>query len=117
MEFTISAATSTLWPIERARVEPSQSSDQSEGRVEKTKVEVKHEPDVRDLQRAADRLNQALQAFDRDLAISIHDDGKVVVRVADPTAGEVVRQIPPERVLEVEENLGKIVGLFVNDQA
>ena len=35
----------------------------------------------------------------------------------DPVTGDVVRQIPPERILEVEEHLDKIVGLFVNDQA
>ena len=117
MEFAISAATSAVRPVEGARVEPSQPSGRSEDRVEKSDVKVQAKSDVRDLQRAADRLNQALQTFDRDLAISIHDDGKVVVRVTDPQTGDVVRQIPPERVLEVEENLDKIVGLFVNDHA
>ncbi|MGA1198531.1 MAG: flagellar protein FlaG, partial [Candidatus Latescibacterota bacterium] len=62
-------------------------------------------------------LSKALQAFDKDLNISFHDDGKVVVRVTDPKTGDVIRQIPTERVLEVEESLDKIVGLFVNDTA
>ena len=69
------------------------------------------------LEKAAERLNKALQAFDRDLNISFHDDGQVVVRVTDPQTGDVIRQIPPERVLEVAESLDKIVGLFVNDTA
>ncbi len=69
------------------------------------------------LEKVAERLNKALQAFDRDLNISLHDDGTVVVRVTDPKTGDVIRQMPLERVLEVEESLNKIVGLFVNDTA
>jgi flagellar protein FlaG len=73
--------------------------------------------DVQKLEKVAERLNKALQAFDRDLNISLHDDGTVVVRVTDPKTGDVIRQMPLERVLEVEESLNKIVGLFVNDTA
>ena len=116
MELNISATATAFMPIEGVRVEHSQTakfqSEHGETKVEKVPVEK-----VRNLERAADRLNQALQTFDRDLAISILDDGKVVVRVTDPVTGDVVRQIPPERILEVEEHLDKIVGLFVNDQA
>jgi len=122
MELTISATTEAFKPNEGVRVEYSQTAKFQAKRAETNveKVSVEKAPDkvqIRDLEQAADRLNQALQAFDRDLAISILDDGKVVVRVTDPATGDVVRQIPPERVLEVEEHLDKIVGLFVNDQA
>lgn len=116
MELTINAATTVFMPKDGARVEHSQAAKTQEDRAVE-KVEAKKEPEIGDLERATDRLNQALQTFDRDLAISIADDGKVVVRVTDPTTGDVVRQIPPERVLEVEEHLDQIVGLFVNDQA
>lgn len=70
------------------------------------------------VERAASRLNKALQALNRDLAISFHEDsGRLIVEVTDPGTGEVVRQIPAERVLEVEESIDNIVGLFVNDRA
>ena len=72
-------------------------------------------PEVKE---AASRLNKALEALNRDLAISVHEDsGKLIVEVTDPGTGEIVRQIPPERVLEVEESIDNIVGLFVNDMA
>jgi flagellar protein FlaG len=75
-------------------------------------------PDAEAVRQAAGRLNEALRALDRDLAISIHEEsGRMIVEVTDPTTGEVVRQIPPERVVEVEESIDKIVGLFVNDTA
>lgn len=75
-------------------------------------------PDAEAVRQAAGRLNEALRALNRDLAISIHEDsGRMIVEVSDPSTGEVVRQIPPQRVLEVEESIDKIVGLFVNDTA
>lgn len=119
MDFTVNVATAVR-PMESARMQRSPTSRQQDVLENRTDINVskkKAEPDIKEVKRAAERLNEALQAFDRDLAISIHDDGKIVVRVTDPKTGDVIRQIPPERVLEVEENLDKIVGLFVNDQA
>ena len=117
MDTELSALPSVA-PRETQRVEDSsRASDRSneEARVQKdhatppSRVEVKA---------AADRLNQALESINRDLAISVHEDsGKLIVEVTDPETGEVVRQIPAEQVLEAEESIDKIVGLFVNDIA
>ena len=74
--------------------------------------------EAQEVRKAASRLNKALESLHRDLAISVHEDsGKLIVKVIDPGTGEIVRQIPTERVLEVEESIDNIVGLFVNDRA
>ena len=89
-----------------------------ETRVQESQAEAVAPPSRGEVQEAADRLNQALDSFNRDLAIPVHEEsGKLVVEVTDPGTGEVVRQIPAEQVLEVEESIDKIVGLFVNDIA
>jgi flagellar protein FlaG len=95
----------------------SRASDRSD---EETRVRKDRPvpPRRKDVQAAADRLNQALETLSRDLAISVHEDsGKLIVEVTDPGTGEVVRQIPAEQVLEAQESIDKIVGLFVNDIA
>ena len=80
--------------------------------------QLENPPEAKTVRQAADRLNSALQALNRDLAISVHEDsGKLNIEVTDPNTGEIVRQIPPQQVLEVEESIDKIVGLFVNDTA
>jgi flagellar protein FlaG len=122
MEFAIQATTSVQSSAERVHSKNSPSSTQQDvvvDRPERKAPPTKKEKvmDVQKLEKAAERLSKALQAFDKDLNISFHDDGKVVVRVTDPKTGDVIRQIPTERVLEVEESLDKIVGLFVNDTA
>ncbi|MBT5828983.1 MAG: flagellar protein FlaG [Candidatus Latescibacteria bacterium] len=120
MEFAIQATRPTQLPAERVHIKDSPSSTQQDVAVESTERNappIQRVEDVQKLEKAAERLNKALDAFDRDLNISFHDDGQVVVRVTDPKTGEVIRQIPPERVLEVAESLDKIVGLFLDDTA
>ena len=43
------------------------------------------------------------------------DTGKIYVRVEDKE-GNLIRQIPPERFLEVNENISQIVGLFLDQR-
>lgn len=101
-------------PIDSQRVDevssiPRRQEEQVETSVKKL--------EKREVERAAERLNDALKTFNRDLAISVREDGKLVVRVTERSTGDLIRQIPPEQVLKVEESLDKIVGLFVNDMA
>ena len=43
------------------------------------------------------------------------DTGKIYVRVEDKE-GNLIRQIPPERFLEVNENISQMVGLFLDQR-
>ena len=117
METALSTLPS-ISPREPQRAEgSSRASDRNDG---ETRVQESHTapPSRVEVKEAASRLNQALDSLNRDLAISVHEDsGKLIVEVTDPGTGEVVRQIPAEQVLEVEESIDKIVGLFVNDIA
>jgi len=125
METVINAMTSSTL-ADRQRVDASSpASERREVRVIAARTDtdqVNRKPEVRardgDVKRAADRINEALQGLNRDLAISVHgDSGVLMVEVSDPTTGDVIRQIPPEQLLEVEESIDKIIGLFVNDTA
>lgn len=116
MELSINVA-AAFRPMEHVRVDRSPAIRKPQDRTDAPAQPKTPAHDDKKISAAVERLNKALQAFDRDLAISIHDNGKIVVRVTDPKTGDVIRQIPPERILEVEESLNKIVGLFVNDHA
>ncbi len=119
MDNVINAIADRL-PVQRRSVDQpsSPTSNQQEVPAERADAEqTRREPEAHEVRRAAERLNEALTTLKRDIAISVHDDGKLVVKVTDPATGDVLRQIPPERILEVEENLDQIVGLFVNDLA
>jgi len=76
------------------------------------------EVDQEEVGRAAERVNEALDALNRNLKVSVHKDtGQLIVRVTDPKSGELIRQLPPEQLLDAEVNIRKVIGLFVNDKA
>lgn len=66
----------------------------------------------------AEEMNQTLKQINGNFSVSVDDaTGVVVVRITDEDTGEVVKQIPPQQVLDVSVSVEKIVGLLVNDQA
>ena len=105
------------------RVDDASASKQRDVRVEAeqpTSEPVAEEPkpvSPIDVEQAAERLNEALDSFSKNLAISVHrDTGRLTVRVTDPQTGDVIRELPPEQLLEAEVTIDKIIGLFVNDE-
>ena len=66
----------------------------------------------------AKELNSALAQIDGNYSVSVDNDtGMVVVRITDTETGELVKQVPPQQVLDVSISVEKIIGLLVNDQA
>ena len=66
----------------------------------------------------AEKLNQALSQIDGNFSVSVDDaTGMMVVRITDTKTGESVKQIPPQRILDADISVEKIIGLLVNDQA
>ena len=45
------------------------------------------------------------------------DSGMVIVRITDEVTGEIVKQIPAEELLKVDQSMEKIVGLLIDDLA
>ena len=61
---------------------------------------------------AVEELNDYAQKVGRSLQFSVDDaSGKTVIKVMDSETGEVVRQIPPEKVVALMEYLEQDQGL------
>ena len=60
---------------------------------------------------AVEELNEYAQKVGRSLQFSVDDaSGKTVIKVMDSETGEVVRQIPPEKVVALMEYLEQDQG-------
>jgi len=67
------------------------------------------------LNEAVERIVSAAKMFDRKINVDIDQDTNiVVVKVIDPETNEVIRQIPPEEVLELSRNSQDLTGLLLN---
>ena len=70
------------------------------------------------VQQLAAELGDALNQNQGDFSVSVdRDSGVVIVRITDEVTGEIVKQIPAEELLKVDQSMEKIVGLLIDDLA
>ena len=61
--------------------------------------------------------NKALVAAQRELEFSVHEKTKdIIVRVIDAETKEVIREIPPEKILDLVANILEMAGLLVDER-
>ena len=69
------------------------------------------------IEEAATRVNEVLSLANPELRIRVDDETeRVVVKVVEQESGEVIRQIPPEELLELEKYLSSPKGLLLQEQ-
>ncbi len=69
------------------------------------------------VKQAATKINEVLSLANPHLKIRVDNETEqVVVKVVEPESGEVIRQIPPEELLELEKYLSSPKGLLLQEQ-
>jgi flagellar protein FlaG len=105
-------------PAPSAPMAPPPAVERNRG--EQKPAEAK-KPSVEELMDAVDQANSFLQSASRGLQFRVdRDTHTTVVKVVDSESGEVVRQIPPERTLEVLKQLSEMenkLGSFLKESA
>lgn len=78
----------------------------------------KPKPDPRQVEDAVKNINDFFQVVQRTLQFSLDkDSGQMVVKVKDVKTDEVIRQMPPEYMLKLAEEMDKIKGLLFEESA
>ena len=76
-----------------------------------------HDSSLDELQEAVENLNKTVEAIDRALEFDIHEGtNRVMVRVVDRSNDEVIREVPPEKVLDLMAELRELVGFLVDER-
>lgn len=71
-----------------------------------------------DLEKAVEDLNKVSSFVSKGLRFQLHEDsGRMMVKVIDSKTMEVIREIPPERVLEVLARIKDMIGLLLDERA
>ncbi len=69
------------------------------------------------VQEIVDGLNQVLKAADKRLQFLVHDTtGRIYVKVIDKQTDEVIKEIPPEKILDLVGRIQELVGLLVDEK-
>lgn len=70
------------------------------------------------LNRAAVKFGEVLNTTDPRLKIEVDSEtDQVVIKVVQQESGKIIRQIPPEDLLQLEKNLSNLKGLLVQKRA
>jgi len=78
--------------------------------VSKTAWEWHIEKSSADIRNQVRRANRALEAVDIQAKFSIHEGtGEIVVKLEDINTGEVIREIPPEKLLDLVAKMQEMV--------
>lgn len=73
------------------------------------------QPDVQQVQEAVETLNRAMSALDTQARFMVHEDlNQIMVQVLNVKTHEVIRQIPPQQVLDAVADMLRLVGLLVD---
>lgn len=88
-----------------ANTEPSETMTQSQAIVVEAeqKLETKKKEE---LHKAVKELNEYVKSMDRGLSFRLDEEsGRQVITVIEVTSGDIIRQIPDEKMLEVAREL------------
>lgn len=65
-----------------------------------------------------EEANEKFQVFDRRFEFSVHEKTKeILIKVIDVKTDEVIREIPPEKILDLVAKLCELAGIFVDEKA
>ena len=67
---------------------------------------------------AIEHANKAFRIVSTRFEFSIHEGTKeIMVKVIDEQTNEVIREIPPEKILDIVAKLWELVGIIVDEKA
>jgi flagellar protein FlaG len=90
------------------RIEPQKAVDRGEASEETQKK----------IERIAEAMNSFVKSTQRDLDITVHKEtGRMVVKVLSHETGEVIREIPPEELLDLASKMEEMAGALLNKSA
>ncbi len=71
----------------------------------------------RNINEAVEKLNKALDLFDIQVRFKIHKETKdIVIKVIDIKNNEVIREIPPEKILDMVAKMMEFLGLLFDEK-
>jgi flagellar protein FlaG len=104
--------------LEAGRPETTRTGGTDAGQSTRAVVSPVAPADSESVGDAVTKVRDFVQVVRRDLEFSVDEDtGRTIITVLDSASGEVVRQIPPEEILAIAENLAEVQGILFQGKA
>jgi flagellar protein FlaG len=105
-----------------ARETNHQAKPETLGKKRAEKVSPDHAAEKRNLsgkklEELVKAANEVMEVMDKKLEFSIHEGtNRTMVKIVDKHEGKVIKEIPPEKMLDLVAKMWEVVGLFVDER-
>lgn len=83
--------------------------------VEKRQEGNEEYKDPKAVKKAVELINKTMESYNTELQFTLHEDsGEYVVKIINSKDHSVIREIPPERVLDMVAHFKKMLGIIVD---
>lgn len=70
-----------------------------------------------DLEKAVEDTNRVIFGDDNHFEFRVHEGtGRIMVKLIDNETDEVIKEIPPEKILDLVANIWDLVGILVDER-
>jgi len=70
-----------------------------------------------ELECITEEINKNILVFDRRIQFETYKDtNRIYVKVVDAETGKVIREIPPEQMLKLAQNLKEMIGIIFDEK-
>lgn len=100
-------------------VEASGDKQQNAAVKDKDASENTKDIDENKVKNSVDKINKLLEDKSTHLVYEAHDSFKhdIIIKIVDNKTNEVVREIPPRKLLDMVAKLCELAGVFINQKA
>lgn len=79
---------------------------------------LKEEPSRLEVESAVESINNDMEHINRALRFAVHEDTqRLMVRVVNVLTDEVIKEVPPEEVLDTVARIREMIGLLIDERA
>ncbi|MCL6611795.1 MAG: flagellar protein FlaG [Peptococcaceae bacterium] len=107
-------------PVEPARLDPGKQAETARRSLPGTGKKPEEDQqqkgsDIEEVRAAVELLNKTMENYSTQLKFSLHEaSGEYIVRVINTSDNTVIREIPPERVLDMVAHFKEMLGIIVD---
>jgi len=115
--------TATDYAVSNLNQEQSKIVNDKERSTNQTKIsvdEVKKQPKKEEIKVATSIMNEVMKMSNHHLQFRLHEDsGRIQVKVIDSESQKVIREIPPEKILEcsamIKNLMEEMAGILLDE--
>lgn len=72
------------------------------------------QPERRKIERDVQTMNRAAEALQSTLRFTVTDSNRIIIKVIDTNSGEILREIPPQQLVEALDHMQSAMGILVD---